>query len=129
MTYRDELEALALEAVCACWVYELRDNMESTTNDELLEFIRNPGCCPRCNEDSDNFAARFDAIISRVLAGVVLLVACLSIGCDRPSMESQRVIESINCEYDDLGPVTEYHLTDGRVLMITADHSEVIIRN
>lgn len=43
---REELEKLALEKVCACDYYDLCDNMESTSDEELQQIIDNAdkGC-------------------------------------------------------------------------------------
>lgn len=38
---REELEKLALEEVCACDYYDLCDNMESTSDEELRQIIDN----------------------------------------------------------------------------------------
>lgn len=42
---RVELEAKALEAICACYYYDLIDNLENTTDVELLEIIENKVKC------------------------------------------------------------------------------------
>lgn len=43
---REELERVALMAVCACDYYELVDNIEITTEEELWQIIdnRDSGC-------------------------------------------------------------------------------------
>lgn len=39
---REELEHLALMAVCACLYYDLADNIDTATDDELWRIIENP---------------------------------------------------------------------------------------
>lgn len=39
MLDRDLMERLALDRVCACLYYDLADNMETTSDEELLVII------------------------------------------------------------------------------------------
>lgn len=43
---REELERVALMAVCACDYYELVDNLDNTTEEELWQIVdnRDSGC-------------------------------------------------------------------------------------
>lgn len=41
---REELEALALKAVCACWYYDLADTLEETPDADLLHVIEREPC-------------------------------------------------------------------------------------
>lgn len=46
---REELERIALMAVCACDYYELVDNLDSTTEEELWRIVDNrDDCCANC---------------------------------------------------------------------------------
>ncbi len=47
-TDRSALEAAALEAICPCQYYELADNLEITTDSELLEIIEGKQPCENC---------------------------------------------------------------------------------
>lgn len=48
---RQELEKLAQDTVCACQHHELADNIEVTTDTELIEIINNNGICnDACDE-------------------------------------------------------------------------------
>lgn len=48
---RQELEQVAQQVICACQHYELADNMDNTTDDELLTIINNHGTCDSaCDE-------------------------------------------------------------------------------
>jgi hypothetical protein len=50
MTDRETLETLALEAICACWYYDLLDNLEITPDDELRAIIAKKTPCDHCGE-------------------------------------------------------------------------------
>jgi hypothetical protein len=41
---REQLEALAMEAVCACWYYELAEVLELATDDDLIRIIEREPC-------------------------------------------------------------------------------------
>lgn len=41
---REELEALAIEAVCACWYYDLADTLEETPDADLVGIIEREPC-------------------------------------------------------------------------------------
>jgi len=41
---REELEALAMKAVCACWYYDLADTLEETADTDLLCVIERDPC-------------------------------------------------------------------------------------
>jgi len=41
---REQLEILAIEAVCACWYYDLLDALEETTDNELVRIIERETC-------------------------------------------------------------------------------------
>ena len=41
---RKELEALALNAVCACWYYDLADTLEETPDTDLIRIIEREPC-------------------------------------------------------------------------------------
>lgn len=41
---REELEALAMDAVCACWYYDLADTLEETPDSDLIRVIEREPC-------------------------------------------------------------------------------------
>lgn len=41
---REELEALAMDAVCACWYYNLADTLEETPENDLIRIIEREPC-------------------------------------------------------------------------------------
>lgn len=41
---REELEALALNAVCACWYYDLVDTLEESPDADLISVIEREPC-------------------------------------------------------------------------------------
>lgn len=41
---REELEVLALNAVCACWYYDLADTLEETPDADLVRIIEREPC-------------------------------------------------------------------------------------
>jgi predicted chitinase len=41
---REQLELLAMEAVCACWYYELAEVLELATDDDLIRIIEREPC-------------------------------------------------------------------------------------
>jgi len=41
---REQLEAYAMEAVCACWYYELLDLLEEATDVDLIRIIEREPC-------------------------------------------------------------------------------------
>ncbi len=41
---REELEALALNAVCACWYYDLADTLQETPDADLIRIIEREPC-------------------------------------------------------------------------------------
>lgn len=41
---REELEALALNAVCACWYYDLANTLEETPDADLVRIIEREPC-------------------------------------------------------------------------------------
>lgn len=41
---REQLEALALNAVCACWYYDLADTLEETPDADLVRIIEREPC-------------------------------------------------------------------------------------
>lgn len=41
---RDVLESKAMEAVCACWYYELADVLEEATEADLIRVIEREPC-------------------------------------------------------------------------------------
>jgi hypothetical protein len=41
---REELEALAMDAVCACWYYDLADTLEETPDADLVRIIEREPC-------------------------------------------------------------------------------------
>lgn len=45
---RESLEEAALQAVCACRYYDLADNLDITTNGELLDIIEGHDGCHEC---------------------------------------------------------------------------------
>ena len=46
---REELERIALMAVCTCDYYELIDNLDNTTEEELWRIVDNrDDCCANC---------------------------------------------------------------------------------
>jgi len=45
---RETLEEAALLAVCACRYYDLADDLEVTTNGELLDIIEGRNRCHSC---------------------------------------------------------------------------------
>lgn len=45
---REVLEEAALQAVCACRYYDLVDNLDITTNGELLNIIEGQHGCNNC---------------------------------------------------------------------------------
>jgi hypothetical protein len=48
---REELEKVALMAVCACNYYDLADNIDITTDEELWQIIDNRDAeCENCKE-------------------------------------------------------------------------------
>lgn len=47
---REALEKKALEVICACNYYDLADNVDSMSNEELQEIITNNGVeCDTCD--------------------------------------------------------------------------------
>ena len=46
---RECLEQLALIRVCACMYYDLADSIDSTSDQELLDFINHEYFCDICN--------------------------------------------------------------------------------
>lgn len=51
---RAGLEKMASEAICPCWFYDLVDNIETTSNTELLEIIEGNFYCSLCDGGDDN---------------------------------------------------------------------------
>ena len=45
---RELLEAKATEEICACLVYELADNLDITTDQELIDIINRNYECEMC---------------------------------------------------------------------------------
>jgi len=45
---REVLEEAALQAICACRYYDLADNLDITTNAELLDIIEDRHTCHDC---------------------------------------------------------------------------------
>lgn len=41
---REDLEQQALKAVCACWYYDLADNIEVASDSELLAIVERDRC-------------------------------------------------------------------------------------
>jgi hypothetical protein len=41
---REQLELLAMEAVCACWYYELAEVLGLATDDDLIRIIEREPC-------------------------------------------------------------------------------------
>lgn len=41
---REELEILAMDAVCACWYYDLADTLEETPDTDLVRIIEREPC-------------------------------------------------------------------------------------
>lgn len=41
---REELEMLAMDAVCACWYYDLADTLEETPDADLIRIIEREPC-------------------------------------------------------------------------------------
>lgn len=41
---REELETFALNAVCACWYYDLADTLEETSDADLIGIIEREPC-------------------------------------------------------------------------------------
>ncbi len=41
---REELEVLAMKAVCACWYYDLADTLEETPDADLIGVIEREPC-------------------------------------------------------------------------------------
>lgn len=41
---REELEVMAMDAVCACWYYDLADTIEETTDADLIHVIERDPC-------------------------------------------------------------------------------------
>jgi hypothetical protein len=41
---REQLEILAMEAVCACWYIELAEVLERATDDDLIRVIEREPC-------------------------------------------------------------------------------------
>lgn len=54
MEDRETLEQAALAAICACLYYELADNLEITTDEELREIIGGAYTCDCCGRWQDN---------------------------------------------------------------------------
>jgi hypothetical protein len=52
MVDRELLEAMAQERVCACQHYELADNMQTTTDNELRKIIDSKNCTLCDKEDN-----------------------------------------------------------------------------
>ena len=46
---RELLEAKATEEVCACLAYELADNLDITTDQELIDIINHNYDCEMCS--------------------------------------------------------------------------------
>jgi hypothetical protein len=44
MVSREQLEVLAMEAVCACWCYDLAAVLEEATEDDLVRIIMREPC-------------------------------------------------------------------------------------
>lgn len=44
MVSREQLELFAMEAVCACWCYDLADMLEETTDEDLVRIIMREPC-------------------------------------------------------------------------------------
>jgi hypothetical protein len=51
---RFAIERMAREAICACWYYELIDNIETTSTYELLEIISGNFYCSNCDGGKEN---------------------------------------------------------------------------
>jgi hypothetical protein len=41
---REQLETLAIEAICACWYYDLAVTLEETIDDDLIRIIEREPC-------------------------------------------------------------------------------------
>lgn len=41
---REQLECLAIQAICACWYYELAKVLHDASNDDLLRIIEREPC-------------------------------------------------------------------------------------
>jgi hypothetical protein len=41
---REQLEELAIKAICACWYYDLSDMLEVATDAELIKIIEREPC-------------------------------------------------------------------------------------
>lgn len=50
MIDRELLEKRAVDAICACQYYDLADNMDCTTDGELLDIIEGRYTCEMCGE-------------------------------------------------------------------------------
>ena len=44
MVSREQLELYAMEAVCACWYYDLADVLEEATDNDLVRIIVREPC-------------------------------------------------------------------------------------
>ena len=47
---REELEKAAMQAVCACQHYDLADNLENTSDEELQDIIDGNYDCEMCGK-------------------------------------------------------------------------------
>lgn len=47
---REDLEAQAIEEVCACRYYDLQDTLQENTDEDLLSIINHTNKCEICGE-------------------------------------------------------------------------------